>query len=205
MKWHLPALLAARKLLQVCCQQILVIVEQRESNNCRRAGPGFHQGHISCRVTLWTLWIALKCQQCPLEVLFTFWKLLGGTWPHNETHWWPGAGQCSGSPCLLSKEASFAMGRLWSGKDWQSGCSFIPDHYTCAEKICWPTVITWQWVIEIRSNDYVCMQTRVLLKNLWTAQWCKMRSKLLLLKYSLGNNNCFFFALGKTSFAEVPR
>lgn len=106
---------------------------------------------------------------------------------HVATQWSPLMSRCSavpGSPCLPSREVSFAIGRLWSGKDWQTECSFVPDHYTCTKKICWPTVIAYQWGIEIRSNDCVCMQTWVPLNNLWTAKWYKMMSESLLLKYS---------------------
>lgn len=42
MKWHLPALLAAGKKLQMCCQQVLVMAECCESNDCSRAGPASH-------------------------------------------------------------------------------------------------------------------------------------------------------------------
>lgn len=78
-------------MVQVCCEQILVITEQCESNDCSTAGAGFHQGHVSCRATLWSLGTALKCQQGPLEI-FTFWELLGGHsveptdgWVHHRT------------------------------------------------------------------------------------------------------------------------
>lgn len=100
----------------------------------------------------------------PWNASRALWRFLhsGSSWV--ATQWNPLMAGCTigpGSPFLLSKESSFARGRLWTGKDWQSGCSFIPGHYTYTEKICWPTVIAYQWLIEIRSNDYVCVQTQV--------------------------------------------
>lgn len=114
LKWHLPALLAAGTMLQVCCQQVLVMAEQCESNDCSK------QGLASTRVMSAAEALYGHLEQ-PWNASRALWRCFlhsGSSWV--ATQWNPVMATCSAGP---ESPSSSAIGRLWSGKDGQSGCS----------------------------------------------------------------------------------